>query len=87
MAGDLGITPAQLALAWVMAQSSEELPVVPIPGTKRTSYLEDNAAARAVELSADELAMIEEFVPPKDFEGDRYPSNAFTEIDTPSARS
>jgi aryl-alcohol dehydrogenase-like predicted oxidoreductase len=87
LAGDLGITPAQLALAWVMAQSSEELPVVPIPGTKRTSYLEDNAAARAVQLSADELAMIEEFVPPKDFEGDRYPSNAFTEIDTPSARS
>lgn len=85
LAGDLGVTPAQLALAWVLAQSSEDLPVVPIPGTKRVSYLEDNAAARAVTLSDDEIAMVEEFVPADEIRGDRYSSSAFTEIETPPA--
>jgi aryl-alcohol dehydrogenase-like predicted oxidoreductase len=51
-----GIAPAQLALAWVLAQGDD---IVPIPGTKRRSYLEQNAAAAAVELSDDDLAMIE----------------------------
>ncbi len=50
-----GVTSAQLALAWVLAQGDD---IVPIPGTKRRSYLEQNAAALEVELSADELAQV-----------------------------
>jgi aryl-alcohol dehydrogenase-like predicted oxidoreductase len=50
-----GVTPAQLALAWVLAQGDD---IVPIPGTKRRSYLEQNAAAVDVELTADELAQV-----------------------------
>ena len=52
-----GITPAQLAIAWVLAQGDD---LVPIPGTKRRSYLEQNAAAAEVELSDEDLARIEE---------------------------
>ncbi len=55
-----GITPAQLALAWVLAQGDD---VVPIPGTKRRTYLEENAHAVEVELTADELARIDAELP------------------------
>jgi aryl-alcohol dehydrogenase-like predicted oxidoreductase len=55
VAAEKGVTPAQLALAWVLAQGDD---IVPIPGTKRRSYLEQNAAALDVELSADELAQV-----------------------------
>jgi aryl-alcohol dehydrogenase-like predicted oxidoreductase len=61
------ITPAQLALAWVLAQGDD---IVPIPGTKRRKYLEDNAAAADVELSDEDLARIEEELP--DVSGERY---------------
>jgi aryl-alcohol dehydrogenase-like predicted oxidoreductase len=61
------ITPAQLALAWVLAQGDD---VVPIPGTKRRSYLEENAAAVNVELTEDDLARIDEELP--EVSGDRY---------------
>jgi aryl-alcohol dehydrogenase-like predicted oxidoreductase len=60
LAEDKGITPAQLALAWVLAQGDD---VVPIPGTKRRSYLEQNAAALDVELSEEDIARIEAEVP------------------------
>src|SRR5437660_12142115 len=53
LAADKGCTAGQLALAWVMAQGAD---VVPIPGTKRVSYLEENAGASYVELTADDLA-------------------------------
>jgi aryl-alcohol dehydrogenase-like predicted oxidoreductase len=56
LAEDKGCTPAQLALAWVLAQGSD---VVPIPGTKRRAYLEENWAAREVELTAEDLARID----------------------------
>jgi aryl-alcohol dehydrogenase-like predicted oxidoreductase len=64
-----GCTPGQLAIGWLLAQGPD---IVPIPGTKRLSYLEDNLGAVDVSLSADELARIEE-VAPKGFAiGDRY---------------
>ena len=69
-AESLGVTPAQLALAWVLAQWEC---VLPIPGTKRRSYLEDNAAAVAVELSAKVLAEIDHVLPESLVHGERYP--------------
>lgn len=70
LAVDKGVTPGQLALAWVLAQGDD---VAPIPGTKRTSYLEENVASVEVELTADDLAAIEAVAPKAAFAGDRYP--------------
>jgi aryl-alcohol dehydrogenase-like predicted oxidoreductase len=67
IAEEKGITPAQLALAWVLAQGED---LVPIPGTKRRRYLEENAAAVEVELSGEDLARIEAELPPP--AGERY---------------
>jgi aryl-alcohol dehydrogenase-like predicted oxidoreductase len=67
LASEKGCTPGQLALAWVLAQGDD---VVPIPGTKRRSYLEENAAATDVELSADDLARIDAELP--EAAGERY---------------
>ena len=69
MAADKGCTPAQLALAWVLAQGAD---IVPIPGTKRRTYLQDNLGALDVALSADELARIDAVLPPGAAEGLRY---------------
>jgi aryl-alcohol dehydrogenase-like predicted oxidoreductase len=63
-------TPGQLALAWVLAQGDD---VVPIPGTKRRTYLNQNAEAAEVELSAADLAALEEAAPVGAAAGDRYP--------------
>jgi aryl-alcohol dehydrogenase-like predicted oxidoreductase len=70
IAAEKGCTAGQLALAWVMAQGDD---VVPIPGTKRVSYLEENAAASFVELSHDELARLDAIAPPGVAAGARYP--------------
>ena len=67
MAASKGCTPGQLALAWVLGQGDD---VVPIPGTKRRTYLEENIAAVDVGLSADEMAWLEEHV--GEPAGDRY---------------
>lgn len=64
-----GVTPAQLALAWLLAQGDD---IVPIPGTARVEHLEQNAAAVSLELSRDELASIGEAFPPGAAAGDRY---------------
>jgi len=64
-----GITAGQLALAWVLAQGDD---VVPIPGTKRISYLQENAAAAAVHLTADDLAALDAAIPADAVAGDRY---------------
>src|SRR5262249_20973380 len=64
-----GVTPAQLALAWVLAQGDD---VVPIPGTKRRKYLEENAAAAALRLTRAEVAELEAAVPPSEVVGERY---------------
>jgi len=70
IAAEKGVTPGQLAIAWLLAQGDD---IVPIPGTKRRSYLEENVAAVNVTLTPAELERIDE-VAPKDFAaGDRYP--------------
>jgi aryl-alcohol dehydrogenase-like predicted oxidoreductase len=67
IAAEKGVTPAQLAIAWVLARGDD---LVPIPGTKRRSYLEQNAGAVEVELTADELARIDAELPEP--AGERY---------------
>jgi aryl-alcohol dehydrogenase-like predicted oxidoreductase len=69
LAADKGCTAAQLALAWVLSRGED---VVPIPGTKRRTYLEQNAAASDVELTEDELRELDEAFPPGAAAGDRY---------------
>jgi aryl-alcohol dehydrogenase-like predicted oxidoreductase len=70
------VTPAQLALAWVLAQGED---MVPIPGTKRRSYLEQNAAAADIELTADDLARIDAELPAA--AGERYDADGLRTID------
>jgi aryl-alcohol dehydrogenase-like predicted oxidoreductase len=71
IATEKGCTPAQLALAWVMAQATD---IVPIPGTKRASYLDQNIAAATVELSDEDLRRLDEVAPRGATQGDRYPN-------------
>jgi aryl-alcohol dehydrogenase-like predicted oxidoreductase len=66
VAKEVGATPAQVALAWLLAQGDE---IVPIPGTKRVARMDENAAAAAVELTAEQLARLSSIQPPV---GDRY---------------
>ena len=70
IANEKGITASQLALAWVLAQGRD---IVPIPGTKRRKYLELNAAAADVILSQEDLARIEDVFPKDSAVGSRYP--------------
>ncbi|HYN57808.1 MAG TPA: aldo/keto reductase [Motilibacterales bacterium] len=69
LADRLGCTAGQMALAWVLAQGPD---IVPIPGTKRVRYLEENAGASEVVLSPEDLATIEAAVPADAVMGDRY---------------
>jgi aryl-alcohol dehydrogenase-like predicted oxidoreductase len=69
LAASKGATPSQLAIAWVLAQGDD---VVPIPGTKRRSYLEENLGALDVELTPEDLAAIEEVTPRGSVAGARY---------------
>jgi aryl-alcohol dehydrogenase-like predicted oxidoreductase len=64
-----GVTPSQLALAWLLAQGQD---IVPIPGTKRRQYLEENVGAAEIKLTADELQQIEAVAPKGVAAGDRY---------------
>jgi aryl-alcohol dehydrogenase-like predicted oxidoreductase len=70
LAAEKGVKASQIALAWVLSRGDD---VVPIPGTKRRSYLEENAAAAEVELTAAELERLEEAFPAGAAAGDRYP--------------
>ncbi len=70
VAGEKGVTPGQLALAWLLAQGKD---VVPIPGTKRRKYLEENAASVNVVLTLEELRRIDEAAPKGSAAGQRYP--------------
>ena len=72
-----GVTPSQLALAWVLAQGED---VVPIPGTKRRTYLEENVAAADVELTAEDLASIEVVAPRGVAAGERYPAEHMSRV-------
>ena len=66
VAAELGAKPGQVALAWLLAQGDD---IAPIPGTKRVSYLEENAAADAIELTNEHLAALDQVAAPA---GDRY---------------
>jgi aryl-alcohol dehydrogenase-like predicted oxidoreductase len=70
MAKAKGVTPAQLALAWVMAKGND---IVPIPGTKRRAYLEENVAAAAIRLTPEDIAHLDAAIPPGATAGERYP--------------
>jgi aryl-alcohol dehydrogenase-like predicted oxidoreductase len=72
MASRKGCTPPQLALAWLLAQGDD---VVPIPGTKRRRYLEENVAATDVVITADERAALDAAFPPDAASGERYPED------------
>jgi aryl-alcohol dehydrogenase-like predicted oxidoreductase len=73
MARVKGVKPGQLALAWVLAQGDD---MVPIPGTKRRAYLEENIAAAAIELSPEDLAALDAVLPPGAASGARYPERS-----------
>jgi len=80
LAAEKGCTPGQLALAWVMAQGGD---VVPIPGTKRRAYLEENVGAASVSLTLDDLARIEGIAPRGVAAGGRYPDSTYAYGDSP----
>ncbi|WP_121012028.1 aldo/keto reductase [Saccharothrix australiensis] len=71
VAGRCGATPAQVALAWVLAQGRD---VLPIPGTKRLAYLRENLAAAEIALSAADVAALDAAFSPDKVHGDRYPA-------------
>jgi aryl-alcohol dehydrogenase-like predicted oxidoreductase len=73
VAAEIGCTPAQAALAWTLAQGED---ILPIPGTKRVSYLEENVAAGDIVLSGEQLARLSAAVPPEAVAGERYPAAA-----------
>lgn len=77
IAHEKGATPSQVALAWLLAKGED---VVPIPGTKRREYLQDNLAALDVALSADDLRRIEEAFPAGAAAGERYPAQALAAL-------
>ncbi|GII82095.1 oxidoreductase [Sphaerisporangium siamense] len=77
IAGAKGVTAAQLSLAWVLAQGED---IVPIPGTKRRSYLEQNVAALDIALTVEELAELEKAAPRDAVAGARYPAGSLPDI-------
>ncbi|MCF6736977.1 aldo/keto reductase [Blastococcus sp. KM273129] len=83
LAEEKGVTAGQLALAWVLAQGDD---VVPIPGTKRRTYLEENVAAATVELSAEDLARLDGIAPPGAATGGRYVDSSYAYGDSPERR-
>jgi len=78
VAAEKGATPGQIALAWLLAKGDD---VVPIPGTKRRSYLEENIAAAEIALSADDMARIDSALSPESVSGPRYSPQMMSMID------
>ena len=78
MAESKGVTPGQLALAWVLAQGDD---IVPIPGTKRRTYLEENVAASGIEITAEDMAQIDALAPKGAAAGMRYPEAMMRYVD------
>jgi aryl-alcohol dehydrogenase-like predicted oxidoreductase len=72
-----GCKPAQLALAWILVQGEN---IVPIPGTKRRRYLEENAGAIQVELAPQDLAELNAAAPPGATAGARYPESGMAAV-------
>ncbi len=77
IAGEKGVKVAQLALAWVLAQGDD---IVPIPGTKRRTYLEENVAAAAIKLTAQDLQRISDAFPKGAAAGERYQAASMTAV-------
>jgi len=77
IAKNRGVGSSQLALAWVLAQGED---LVPIPGTKRIRYIEQNAAAVDIELTEDEMEQINKVFPPHAAAGDRYPAELMKRV-------
>jgi aryl-alcohol dehydrogenase-like predicted oxidoreductase len=77
MAKDKGCTTAQLALAWVLAQGQD---VVPIPGTKHVKYLDQNIGAVDVALTDDELKRLDALLPPGAAAGERYHASGMAAV-------
>jgi aryl-alcohol dehydrogenase-like predicted oxidoreductase len=75
LAAERSITPAQLALAWVMAKGED---IVPIPGTKSPRRLEENAAAAEIQLSDEDIAELDDAISPEAVRGSRYPEQMMT---------
>lgn len=78
VADDVGCTPVQIALAWLLHQGED---VVPIPGTKRRTYVEENAEAADIALTADHLAALDESAPVGAAAGGRYPQEAMASLE------
>jgi aryl-alcohol dehydrogenase-like predicted oxidoreductase len=79
LAAEVGCTPVQLALAWMLARGDD---VVPIPGTKRLEYLEEDAGAAGVRLSDDDLRALDELFPPGVVAGERYADAQLQTVET-----
>jgi aryl-alcohol dehydrogenase-like predicted oxidoreductase len=77
LAAEIGCTPAQLALAWLLHQGED---VVPIPGTRRVARLEENAAAADIDLTPEQLQALDEVFPPGATAGDRYADMGAVEL-------
>jgi aryl-alcohol dehydrogenase-like predicted oxidoreductase len=78
LAAHKGLSPGQIALAWLLHKGDD---VVPIPGTKRRRYLEENLAAAAVSLSAEEVAELDAALPPEKVAGPRYSAPQMAQVD------
>jgi aryl-alcohol dehydrogenase-like predicted oxidoreductase len=79
IAQELGCTPAQLAIAWVLHQAPH---IVTIPGTSRVAHLKENMAASRIQLSADVLAQLNQAINQDKVSGNRYNAQASSEVDT-----
>ncbi len=77
IAAEKAATPSQLALAWLLAQGDD---IVPIPGTKRRAYLEENVGATKITLTAEDLSQIEAVAPKGIAAGDRYPTQTMSTV-------
>jgi aryl-alcohol dehydrogenase-like predicted oxidoreductase len=78
VAAGKGCKPSQLAIAWVMARGRD---VVPIPGTKRRTYLEENLGALEVELTPEDLARVDEVLSGAEVAGERYPEQSMRSVE------
>lgn len=77
IATEKGATPSQLAIAWLLAQGED---IVPIPGTKRRRYLEENIGATEITLTSEDLRRIDEVAPKGSTAGERYPTQTMTTV-------
>jgi aryl-alcohol dehydrogenase-like predicted oxidoreductase len=78
LAAERGVTPAQVALAWLLHKGQD---IVPIPGAKRRSHLEENIGAATLVLSADEVKLLDEAMVPGSIAGPRYSPERMVTVD------